>query len=250
MVVTAYPLLPSGVGVALVTFFGTDGAVDCKATAERARRCVELGVSSVLVSGTTGEAARLSVVDRIDLAAAVKDAVPEVPVLVGTGHPGAAATLEATARVAVEAGADALLVYCPQDAEPTAFFRAARDAAMGLHVLAYHNPSLPVRKLGTEELASLDVEGVKDSSANTNRLADLVELGVRTYVGSPTQLMLAGACGAAGALLAAANVAPSDCIAAWEGDAAAQRRLFALHRRASREFPEFLKHTAPGTAGR
>ncbi|HLW45437.1 MAG TPA: dihydrodipicolinate synthase family protein [Acidimicrobiales bacterium] len=237
--------LPSGVGVALVTFFGEDGRVDLKATAARARRCVELGISAVLVAGTTGEAARLSVHDRVELASAAKDAAPGIPVIVGTGHPDADAALEATARIALEGDADAVLAYCPNEAEPASFFRAVRDEARGRSVLAYHNPALAARKLGTQELPSLDVDGVKDSSGSSNRLADLVELGVRVYVGSPTQLALAGPCGAAGALLALANVAPTDCIAAWNGDVIAQRRLFALHRRAAHGFPAYLKHTAP-----
>lgn len=244
MVAGALPL-PSGVGVALVTFFDDAGAVDAKATAERARRCVELGVSSVLVSGTTGEAARLSLQDRVELAGAVKDAVPGVPVIVGTGRPDVATSLEATARVAAETDADAVLLFCPEDAEPLSFYRAARDEARGRHVLAYHNPALASRSLDAESLPSLDIDGVKDSSANTNRLADLVQLGVRAYVGSPTQLALAGSCGAAGALLALANAAPTACIAAWGGNPDAQRRLFELHRRAVSGFPTFLKSTAP-----
>jgi 4-hydroxy-tetrahydrodipicolinate synthase len=242
---TAASSLPSGVGVALVTHFAEDGTVDLKATAARARRCVELGVSSVLVAGTTGEAARLTVHDRVELASAVKDAAPDTPVIVGTGRPDEADALEATARIAVEGDADALLVYCPQEAQPSSFFRAVREEARGRAVFAYHNPALAARRLGTGELATLDVDGVKDSSGSSNRLADLVELGVRVYVGSPTQLALAGPCGAAGALVGLANVAPTDCIAAWNGDATAQRRLFTLHRRAAHEFPSYLRSGAP-----
>jgi 4-hydroxy-tetrahydrodipicolinate synthase len=242
---TALPL-PSGVGVALVTLFDDDGVVDVKATAERARRCVELGVSSVLVAGTTGEAARLSVQDRAELAAAVKDAAPGVPVIVGTGHADADAAYEATARIAARGDADGFLVYCPRDAAPAPLFQRLRAEARGRHLLAYHNPALAAaRELGTDELASLEIDGAKDSSASTNRLADLVELGVRTYVGSATQLIVAGQCGARGALLALANVAPTDCVAAWDGDAGAQRRLFALHRSAARDFPSYLKRTSP-----
>ncbi len=236
--------LPSGVGVALVTFFTEDGAVDVKATATRARRCVDLGVSSVLVSGTTGEAARLSVEDRVELAAAVKEAAPEVPVVVGTGLPDADAAVEVSARVAEDGGADALLVYCPEEAGPAGFYRAVRGVARGRPVLAYHFPLLAARGLATEELASLDVDGVKDSSGSSNRLADLVELGVHVYTGSATGLLLAGTC-ADGAILALANVAPTECIAAWNGDAGAQRGLFARHRRATRDFPSYLKSNEP-----
>ena len=244
--VSPLPPLPSGVGVALVTYLDDGGAVDVKATAERAGRCVELGASSVLVAGTTGEAPRLSVDDRVELAAAVRNAAPGVVLIVGTGHASAGAALEATAEIASRGDADAFLVYCPVDATPAAFFRAVRAEARGRHVLAYHNPALPeARALGTQELSSLDVDAVKDSSASTNRLADLLEQGVTVYVGSATQLVVAGPCGASGALLALANVAPTDCVAAWNGDAAAQRRLFALHRRAVRDFPYYLKRTAP-----
>lgn len=228
-----------------MTSFDSDGGVDAKATAERARRCVGLGISAVLVSGTTGEAPRLSVQDRVELATAVKHAAPGIPVIVGTGHADADAALEATARVAVEADADAVLVYCPEKEAPAPFFRAVRDEARGCPVLAYHNPWLPAGVLRTEELPSLAVDGVKDSSGSSNRLAALIELGVRVYVGSPTLLTLAGTCGAAGAFLALANVAPTDCIAAWNGDPSAQRRLFSLHRRAAHDFPSFLKSAEP-----
>ncbi|HTX63117.1 MAG TPA: dihydrodipicolinate synthase family protein [Acidimicrobiales bacterium] len=242
---TATPFLASGVGVALVTIFAADGEVDLKATAGRASRCVELGVSSILVAGTTGEADRLTVGDRVELAAAVKDSVPGVPVVVGTGQTSVDDALEVSARLAAHGDADGLLVYCPEATEPDPFFGAIREAAGGRPVLAYHNPGLAARELTTDELPTLDVDGVKDSSGSSNRLADLIELGMRVYVGSPTQLVLAGACGAAGALLALANIAPTDCIAAWNGDAAAQRRLFTMHRESAHEFPACLKRREP-----
>jgi 4-hydroxy-tetrahydrodipicolinate synthase len=237
--------LPSGIGVALVTLFDHDGVPDALATAARARRCVELGVSSVLVAGTTGEAARLSVRDRLVLAAAVKCAVPQVPIIVGTGHPDTARALEATASVVKEATVDAVLAFCPKGEDPKRFFRALRDVVPTTPLLAYHNPALEAEPLGTAELASFEVDGVKDSSGSTYRLADLVDLGMTVYVGSPTQLSLAGPCGARGALLALANVAPTDCIAAWNGDPLAQRRLFTLHRQAVLELPASLKRTEP-----
>lgn len=240
--------LPSGVGVALVTMFAGD-APDAGATARRAERCAALGASAVLVAGTTGEAWRLSVDDRLSLASAVREAVPDVPVLVGTGQPGTAAALDATAKIAGADVADAVLVFCPAEEEAEPFYRAVRAEAAGCAVLAYHNPGIGARDLPPTVLCELAaqgvIDGVKDSSASTNRLAELVELGVRVYVGSPTQLALAGACGAAGALVALANVAPTACIAAWNGEMAAQRRLFGVHRRAVSEFPGFLKAASP-----
>jgi hypothetical protein len=45
----------------------------------------------------------------------------------------------------------------------------------------------------------------------------------------------------AGAILAVANVDPEHAIAAFTGDAAAQRALLAAHRRARTAFPHGLK---------
>lgn len=240
--------LPAGVGVALVTMFAGDGTVDVPATVARAEACAALGLSSVLVAGTTGEAFRLTAEDRIALATAVKAALPRTPVIVGTGNPHAAQGLEITAAVAAAGVGDALLVLAPGDADPVAFYGNARSAAAGAPLLAYHFPSVSPPGLETSVVPALGVDGIKDSSGSTNRLAELVEAGVRVYVGSPTQLAIAGACGAAGALLAVANVAPSLCIAAWNGDMAAQRRLFAVHVRATTGSFDYLKGTPPDGA--
>ena len=237
--------LPAGVGVALVTMFTPEGTVDVGATVHRAEACAAGGVSSVLVAGTTGEAHRLSVADRVDLTTAVKEALPRIPVIVGTGNPEAARGIELTAAVAAAGVGDAFLVLVPGDAEPAGFYRQVRQAAGSTPVLAYHYPAVSPPGVETAAVPALDVDGIKDSSGSTNRLAELVEAGVRVYVGSPTQLAVAGACGAAGALLALANVAPSLCLAAWGGDMAAQRTLFGIHVQASADFPGYLKGIEP-----
>lgn len=237
--------LPSGVGVALVTFFDDDGIPDVATTVARARACVERGVSSVLVAGTTGEAWRLTPGHRIALAAALSDALPEIPIVVGTGDPSASRALATTTEVAEAAIADALLVLSAGDLAPFDFYAAVRRAAPGVPVLAYHNPAVSAPGIETSKVPDLPVEGIKDSSGSTNRLAELVERGVAVYVGSPTMLALAGACGARGALLALANVFPSQCIAAWNGDMTAQRRLWAVHQRVGEDVPGFLRSSEP-----
>jgi 4-hydroxy-tetrahydrodipicolinate synthase len=62
-----------------------------------------------------------------------------------------------------------------------------------------------------------------------------------TYVGSSVMTHYAGQLGAAGAILAVANAVPEDCLAAWAGDAAAQRRLTGPHVQAKSRFPHGLK---------
>ena len=58
---------------------------------------------------------------------------------------------------------------------------------------------------------------------------------------SPTLLALAGPLGATGAILAMANLEPERCVAAWDGDVAAQRALLEAHLSTSAAFPRVLK---------
>jgi 4-hydroxy-tetrahydrodipicolinate synthase len=77
------------------------------------------------------------------------------------------------------------------------------------------------------------VVGLKDSSGDPARLVRTLEtFDGDLYVGSPWLLSAAGPLGAAGAILAVANVEPELSIAAFDGDVAAQRQLAATAQRA------------------
>jgi 4-hydroxy-tetrahydrodipicolinate synthase len=233
----------TGVGVALATLFDEAGELDAKATAGHAATLVELGVRAVVVAGSTGEASALTSEERLALLTETRKAVPaEVPVIAGTGAPSArqAAALTLDAR---EAGADAVLALCPpRNTDPRPYYRAVAEAAGGLPALAYHFPQTAPPGIPVEALPDLPIQGLKDSSANPERL--LAELQVFTrplYVGSAMLLLMAGSLGIAGAILAVANVDPEHAIAAFAGDPAAQQSLLAAHKRAQHAFPLGLK---------
>ena len=240
-----------GVGVALVTLFDSGGEVDPGSTAKLAAGLAGQGMAAVLVNGTTGEAGTLTGAERITLIEAVRAAVPgQVPVIAGTGAP---SLRQATAltRAAVTAGADAVLTWCPpRCADLDGYFAAIGEAAAGLPVLAYHNPFLACADIPVDRLAALPVGGVKDSSGSPDRLLDEVtRYRAGTYVGSSALLALAGPMGAAGALLALANLAPEACARAWGGDAAAQRGLAAQHLAVRAGGPAQLKRMLAGSDG-
>jgi 4-hydroxy-tetrahydrodipicolinate synthase len=233
----------TGVGVALATLFDEAGEVDAKATAAHAAALVELGVRAVVVAGSTGEASALTPGERLALLTETRRAVPEgVPVLAGTGAPSARQAAALT-RDAAESGADAVLALCPPGSnDPRRYYRAVADAAGDLPVLAYHFPQTSPPGIPLEALPELPVQGVKDSSGDPERLlAELEVLERPLYVGAAPLVLLAGALGAAGAILAVANVDPEHAIAAFAGDPGAQRALFAAHRRVKRAFPFGLK---------
>ena len=264
----------TGVGVALATQFDEAGEVDAKATAAHAAALVDLGIRSVVVAGSTGEAAALTAAERVALLTEVRRAVPAVvPVIAGTGGPSArqAAALTRDAR---DAGADAVLALCPpRTNDPRRYYEAVAEAAGDLPALAYHFPQTAPPGIPLEALADLPVQGLKDSSADPERLlAELEVFPHPLWVGAATLLLTAGSLATegsrgaagperapgsegapgpagvsagsgavAGAILAVANVDPEHAIAAFAGDPAAQRALFAAHKRVRTAFPHGLK---------
>jgi 4-hydroxy-tetrahydrodipicolinate synthase len=233
----------TGVGVALATIFDEAGEVDAKATAGHAATLVELGIRAVVVAGSTGEASALTDEERVALLTEARKAVPpQVPVLAGTGGPSARQAAALT-REAREAGADAVLALCPpRSNDPRPYYQAVAEAAGDLPALAYHYPKTAPPGIPVELLPDLPVQGLKDSSGEPERLlAELEVFHHPLYVGSASILLMAGSLGIAGAILAVANVDPEHSIAAFAGDASAQRALLAAHRRVQRSFPHGLK---------
>jgi 4-hydroxy-tetrahydrodipicolinate synthase len=243
-----------GVGVALVTLFDAEGTPDVAATAAHAARVVERGVRAVLLAGTTGEFWALSETDRVELIRAVRAALPsEVPVLAGTGADDTATAVRLTSA-AVTAGADAVLVLSPRGATTNLsdYYTAVAKAAADRPVLGYHMPVISSPGLPLDQLATLPIQGIKDSSLDPRRL--LAELDIPDFhviTGVDSLLSYAGPLGCAGALPAMANVEPELCIAAFAGDVAAQRRLAPIERSALEGFPLGLKrllHVQAGTS--
>jgi 4-hydroxy-tetrahydrodipicolinate synthase len=232
-----------GVGVALVTLFDNNGDLDAPATAAHAARLVELGVRAVVVAGSTGEAAALSVDEREELLAAVQSTVKgAVPVIAGTGAPAARQAADLTAR-ARDGGADAVLVLSPpRTADPLPYYTAVAHAAGDMPVLAYHFPLVSPPGLVVDTLETLPVSGCKDSSGDAERLLTTLKVtSIPLYSGSSALLTFAGQVGCAGAILALANAEPEGCIAAFNGDAEVQRELIDGHLAARNRFPRGLK---------
>lgn len=234
-----------GVGVALVTVFDDDQRLQAKASGELAATLVGLGVRAVVVAGSTGEARSLSESERDELLLAVRDAVPassSVPVLAGTGAASAPAAAALTKR-ARECGADAFLVLSPPGSDDLIeYYDAVTREARGRPVLGYHFPSVSSPGIEVSTYADLTIQGLKDSSGDPERLL----LAIKTwpghlYTGSSALASLAGSIGCAGAILALANAMPEACIAAFQGDSAAQVDLIERHLQIKRKFPSAIK---------
>lgn len=215
-----------GIGVALLTLFDSSGAIDAGATAAHAERLFDLGVSAVIVAGTTGEPMSLTRDERVVLLEAVKGVAAGRPVIAGIGAPSVRESIALT-KDATNAGADAVLALCPPGpVDPKRFYHDVVGAAADVPTLAYHFPAISAPGFEPGDLRDFGVVGVKDSSGEARRLlAILDQFDGSVYPGSPFLVSLAGSLGAAGAILAIANVAPELAIAAFDGDAEAQTSL-------------------------
>src|SRR6266542_66825 len=127
--------------------------------------------------------------------------------------------------------------------ERVALLEAVRAAVPArLPVLAYHYPQVSPPGLPVEVLGELPVRGLKDSTGDPDRLLNELETFQGwLYVGAAPMLALAGPLGCAGAILALANAEPELCIAAFAGDATAQRQLTPTHQATKQDFPHGMK---------
>ena len=224
---------------ALVTPFGSDGALDLAAFGRLLDFQIAGGTQAVVVAGSTGEAHMLEhdEYDRL-LAFAVKHVAGRIPVVAGTGEAGTAKTVALTQR-ARSLGADAALVVAPYYVRPTQeglrrhFLEVAERG--GLPVILYNVPSRTACDLAPETTAVLRdhpaIIGIKEARADAERIQRSAELARPDFVylsgddGSGAQAMLAGA---AGVISVVANLAPRAfralCDAASAGDRAATAR--------------------------
>jgi 4-hydroxy-tetrahydrodipicolinate synthase len=231
-----------GVGVALVTLFNEDGAVEAKATADLALQLVELGVQAVLVAGSTGESPSLDANERVELITAVREVLPAgVPLLAGTGAQSGYQAARFT-KEACDAGVDAVLTIPPNGTVDLMRYFTTVVAASSVPVLAYHFPAFALPGIPVSVLRTLPVDGVKDSSGDVDRLVDTLTTWDKPfYTGSAALLSHVGPLGGTGAMLAIANSQPELAIAAFAGDTAAQRELAPYHLDAKSSFPSAIK---------
>jgi 4-hydroxy-2-oxoglutarate aldolase len=215
----------------LPTPFREDGGLELGFLSALVQGLNGFGLTGYLALGSNGEAVHL---DEDEAEAVVRTvraaAAPGKLLLVGTGRLSTRATIEATRRAA-GAGADAVLVVTPfffkGSMTPDALeahFRAVADASP-VPVLVYNVPANSGLNAPPAVVARIathpNVVGVKDSAGDVGQLAELVRL---SPPGKPFSVMsgnygaaLPGyAVGTRGAILAAANVAPAECVALRE----------------------------------
>ena len=235
--------------VALVTPMQADGSLDLVALDRLIDWHVESGTHALVVVGTTGESATLSVQEHCDLVAhCVQVTGRRISVIAGSGSNSTEEALYFT-ESARQHGADACLLVTPYYNKPSQkglyqHFKAVAEA-VDIPQILYNVPSRTACDLALEtvdRLADLDnIVGIKDATGDVVRGKKLIQrCGDRLAIYSGEDaisfsLMMGGA---DGTISVTANVAPAlmakMCSYALSGDSQRAReideRLGLLHR--------------------
>jgi 4-hydroxy-tetrahydrodipicolinate synthase len=210
----------TGSGVALVTPF-RDGRVHEETLRELVRFHLREGTDALVVNGSTGEAAAMTIDEQRRVAeVAVDEAGGRLPVIVGTGGSSTAA-VRGLASAARDAGADAILVSMPPYNKPSQEGMEAHALAVmeagGLPAILYNVPGRTACNLlppTVERLAEHPlVVGIKEACGDISQIADLARrVGGRiaVYSGNDDQIVPFLALGGVGVITVLGNVAPAD----------------------------------------
>ncbi len=168
-----------GLGVALVTPFTENGAVDFAAVAKIVDNLVEGGVDYILVLGTTGETPTLTTDERKALIRFVRERVAgRVQLMVGVGG-NCTRDVVATLRTWDLSGYDAVLSVNPYYNKPNQeglyqHFNAISEASP-LPIMLYNIPGRTGVNMTPETIARLakdcpNILGVKEASGNLEQM--------------------------------------------------------------------------------
>lgn len=229
---------------AVTTPFTPDGNVDLAGLQENLKRLMRTPLTGVLVLGTTGEHPFLDFSEKVELIEAAARARGRLDLYVQVWHQDSRHT-KALAELAHAHGARAAVALTPTYYTPNysrdVLRRYYAELVSQGRTYLYHIPRNTGQRLTVDDVLAIAAEGVSGMKDSSGELASLGELlakapaNFQVLVGAGEGLLGALALGAAGGILAVAQVAPyltaevADRLAA--GDLpAAQRAQTALTR--------------------
>ncbi len=210
----------TGAGVAIVTPMNADGSVNYEKLAELLEFQINNQTDSIIICGTTGEAATLSEQEHIDVVKFCVDQVKgRIPVIAGTGSNCTASAVELSVK-AEQTGADALLCVTPYYNKATqsglvAHFKNVADSVK-IPVILYNVPSRTGCNLLPDTVATIvketkNVVGIKEATGNLSQIAKLMSImdsNFELYSGNDDQIVPILSLGGKGVISVLSNVAP------------------------------------------
>ncbi|MCM1496218.1 MAG: 4-hydroxy-tetrahydrodipicolinate synthase [Bacteroides sp.] len=211
-----------GAGVALVTPFQKDGAVDFGKLKELVDFQVENGTDAIIICGTTGEASTLTHEEHLEcIQKCVEYVDGRIPVVAGTGS-NCTETAVYLSTEAEKYGADALLVVTPYYNKATQKGLIAHYTTIAnsvkLPIIMYNVPSRTGCNIQPETAVELaknveNIVAIKEASGNISQVAKLMSLAegcIDLYSGNDDQIVPILSLGGKGVISVTSNVIPKD----------------------------------------
>lgn len=180
----------SGVGVAIVTPFDKNEAVDFAALARIVERIIAGGADYIVALGTTSESPTLTADERRAVAKFIKEKTAgRVPLMIGIGG-NCTREVVATLKSGIADGYDAALSVCPYYNKPNQeglyrHFKALAEASP-LPIVLYNVQGRTGVNMLPETVARLAKEcgniiGIKEASGNIDQMARIRELAPESF---------------------------------------------------------------------
>ncbi len=175
---------------AMVTPFGRDSQIDWWAVDGLIEHLLANGTDTLVVAGSTGEAATLSVDEKIELFGYVMQRVQgRAKVIAGTGSNNTAATIALTVA-AEDLGVDGAMLVAPYYNKPPQEALYAHFAAVAqmtsLPLLVYNVPSRTGCNVLPATIARLaeipNIFGVKEASGNLDQVSEIARLVPEDFI--------------------------------------------------------------------
>lgn len=209
-----------GAGVAIVTPMKENYEVDYEALEQNINYQIENGTDCIVIAGTTGEGATLSMEEHTQvIKAAVDFTKHRIPVVAGTGS-NCTETAIQLSQEAEEVGVDGLLLVTPYYNKATQkglikHYTAVADSVK-LPIILYNVPSRTGCNIMPETVAELvknveNIVGIKDATGNLSHAAQMMNLcdgKLELYSGNDDQVLPLLSIGGIGVISVLSNVAP------------------------------------------
>lgn len=230
-----------GVGVALVTPFKEDGAVDYAALTRLLEHIINGGVHYIVVSGTTGEPPTMTATEKAELRSfIIKQVSGRVPLVLGIGGNNTAAVIDEIRSANLD-GFDSILSTSPYYNKPNqrgiyAHFAEIAKASP-LPIILYNVPGRTSRNIEPSTVIRLandfrNIVAVKEASGSMSQIMSIMQNKPDDFMvisGDDSITVPLMSVGVSGVISVAANVAPAQCVkmvnAAAKGDFAEASRI-------------------------
>jgi 4-hydroxy-tetrahydrodipicolinate synthase len=211
-----------GLGIALITPFTEDGAVDYESLSRLIDYQLDNGADFLCILATTGETPCLSLAERAQIKSAIVRQVDgRVPILMGCGGNNTAAVVEEL-KNGDFSGIDGVLSVCPYYNKPSQeglyqHFKAIA-AATELPVVLYNVPGLTGINLKPETTCRLardckNIVAIKEASGSLEQVDEIIKYKPNDFEvisGDDALTFPMIACGAVGVISVIGNALPKE----------------------------------------